>query len=220
MLTLHEMVLRLSFAALLGAAIGVERDYHRRPAGIRTSAFVCMGSALFTILSYQLAKSFGDTSGTRIASNLVQGIGFLGAGAILREAGGLVGLTTAATIFVEAAIGMAVGGGLYAVGGYATGLVLFGLVVLGWFARVANLKPREMGFRITASHTEDIASEVQKLVESLKVKPQQFRVSMNGPTSIVEFHADTGNRQQEQIVKNLNRPGVVVEVIPFERNHE
>lgn len=220
MLTLHEVVLRLSFAALLGAAIGVERDFHRRPAGIRTSAFVCMGSALFTILSYELAKSFGDASGTRIASNLVQGIGFLGAGAILREAGGLVGLTTAATIFVEAAIGMAVGGGLYAVGGYATGLVLFGLVVLGWFARVANLKPREMGLRITASHTEDIASEVQKLLESLKVKPQEFRVSMNGPTSIVEFHADTGYRQQEQIVKTLHRPGIVVEVVPFEGRHE
>src|SRR6202158_3310552 len=135
MLSLHEIVLRLSFAALLGAAIGVGRYLQRRPAGIRTSAFVCMGSALFTILSFELAKMFGDTSATRIASNLVQGIGFLGAGAILREAGGLVGLTTAATIFVEAAIGMAVGGGLYAVGGYATGVVLFGLVCLGWVAR-------------------------------------------------------------------------------------
>lgn len=220
MLSLHEIVLRLGFAALLGAAIGVERDLHRRPAGIRTSAFVCMGSALFTLLSFQLAKMYGDTSPTRIASNLVQGIGFLGAGAILREAGGLVGLTTAATIFVEAAIGMAVGGGLYAVGGYATGLVLFGLVILGWLARVANLKPREMGFRVTASHTEDVASEIQKLLESLKVKPQQFRVSMNGPTSIVEFHADTGYRQQEQIVQKLNRPGVVVEVMPLEGRHE
>jgi putative Mg2+ transporter-C (MgtC) family protein len=220
MLSLHEIVLRLSFATLLGVAIGVERDIRRRPAGIRTSAFVCMGSALFTILSYQLAKSFGDTSGTRIASNLVQGIGFLGAGAILRESGGLIGLTTAATIFVEAAIGMAVGGGLYAVGGYATGLVLFALVVLGWAARVTNLKAHEMGFRVTASHTEDIATEVQKLIESLKVKPQQFRASMNGPTTIVEFHADTGYRQQEQIVHKLNRPGVVVEVVPFEGRHE
>jgi len=81
------------------------------------------------------------------------------------------------------------------VGGYATGLVLVGLVCLGWLARVTNLKAREMGFRITASHTEDIASEVQKLLESLKLKPQQFRASMNGPTSIVEFHADTGYRQ-------------------------
>src|SRR5712675_2866054 len=170
MLSHNEMFLRLSFAALLGAVIGIERDLHRRPAGIRTSAFVCMGSALFTILSYQLAKSFGDTSGTRIASNLVQGIGFLGAGAILREAGGLIGLTTAATIFVEAAIGMAVGGGLYAVGAYAAGLLLFGLLAVGWVAHLVKLKARMMGFRITASHMEGIASEVQQLLERLKIK--------------------------------------------------
>jgi putative Mg2+ transporter-C (MgtC) family protein len=220
MIALHEIFLRLSFAALLGAAIGVERDLHRRPAGIRTSAFVCMGSALFTILSFQLAKMSGDTSGTRIASNLVQGIGFLGAGAILREAGGLVGLTTAATIFVEAAIGMAVGGGLYAVGGYATGLVLFGLVVLGWIAQRWNLKVRILGFRITGSHAENIAGEVQRLFAELKIKPQQFRVSMAGVSSIVEFQAEVSRRQQEQIVERLNRVGVVTEVIPIEGHRE
>jgi len=220
MIPLHEIFLRLSFAALLGAAIGVERDLHRRPAGIRTSAFVCMGSALFTILSFQLAKMYGDTSPTRIASNLVQGIGFLGAGAILREAGGLVGLTTAATIFVEAAIGMAVGGGLYAVGGYATGLVLFGLVVLGWIAQRWNLKVRILGFRITGSHAENIAGEVQRLFAELKIKPQQFRVSMAGVSSIVEFQAEVSRRQQEQIVERLNRVGVVTEVIPIEGHRE
>src|SRR5260370_9697713 len=100
MLSHNEMFLRLSVAALLGAAIGVERDLHRRPAGVRTSAFVCMGSALFTILSFELTKMFGDTSGTRIPSNLVQGIGFLGAGAILREAGGVGCLTASSMIFV------------------------------------------------------------------------------------------------------------------------
>jgi uncharacterized membrane protein YhiD involved in acid resistance len=129
-------------------------------------------------------------------------------------------LTTAATIFVEAAIGMAVGGGLYAVGGYATGMVLFGLVALGAFARATNLKPRMMGFRITASHTEGIASEVQQLLESLKIKPKQFRASMNGLTSIVEFHADVRHRQQEEMVQKLTRSGVVVEVVPFEGNGE
>ena len=89
-----------------------------------------------------------------------------------------------------------------------------------YLARVANLKPRIMGFRITASHAEGIASEVHQLVEALKLKPQQFRVSMSGDTSIVEFQADTGHRQQEQIVKKLNRPGVVVEAVPFEGHHE
>jgi len=220
MISLHDILLRLSFAALLGAAIGVERDLHRRPAGIRTSAFVCMGSALFTILSFQLAKMSGDTSPTRIASNLVQGIGFLGAGAILREAGGLVGLTTAATIFVEAAIGMAVGGGLYAVGGYATGLVLFGLAVLGWIAQRWNLKVRILSFRITGTHAENIAGEVQRLFAELKIKPQQFRVSMVGVNSVVEFQAEVGHRQQEQIVERLNRVGVVTEVTPIEGHRE
>ena len=220
MLSHNEMFLRLSVAALLGAAIGVERDLHRRPAGVRTSAFVCMGSALFTILSFELAKMSGDTSGTRIASNLVQGIGFLGAGAILREAGGLVGLTTAATIFVEAAIGMAVGGGLYAVGGYATGVVLFGLICLGWVAQRTNLKARIMGFRITGSHSENIAAEVHRLLVELKIKPQQFRISMVGVNSIVEFQAEVSHWQQEQIAERLNRVGVVTEVTPIEGRHE
>src|SRR6516165_4403206 len=141
MLSYHEILIRLLFAAFLGAAIGVERDVHRRPAGIRTSMLVCMATALFTILSTEVAHRFGDTSGTRIASNIVQGIGFLGAGAILRD-GNRTGLTTAATIFVEAAIGMAVGGGLYGVAAYATGMVLFGLAVLGWFEEWASLKRR------------------------------------------------------------------------------
>jgi len=220
MLSHHEIFLRLSFAALLGAAIGVERDVHRRPAGIRTSAFVCMGSALFTILSFELARLTGDTSGTRIASNIVQGIGFLGAGAILREAGGLVGLTTAATIFAEAAIGMAAGGGLYAVAGFSTGLILFGLVVLSWVARWANLKPRIMGFRITTTHAESVAGEVQRMLTELKINPQHFRVSMVGTSSIVEFQAEVGHRQQEKIVEQLNRVGVVTEIVPFEGHRE
>src|SRR5215469_17440412 len=173
MLPLHEIFLRLGFAALLGASIGVERDLHRRPAGVRTSLFVCLGSALFTILSVEIARRTGDTSSTRIASNLVQGIGFLGAGAILREAGGIVGLTTAATIFVEAAIGMAAGGGLYAVAMYTTALALFGLVCLGWVAQRFDLKCRPMVFRFTSSHADNVATEVQQLTAQMKIPMQR-----------------------------------------------
>jgi putative Mg2+ transporter-C (MgtC) family protein len=220
MLPLHEIILRLSFAALLGASIGVERDVHRRPAGIRTSLFVCLGSALFTILSSEIARRVGDTSGTRIASNLVQGIGFLGAGAILRESGTLIGMTTAATIFVEAAIGMAAGGGLYAVAAYTTGLVLFGLVVLAWLSQWTNLKPRMISFRIMTSHADSVAGEVQRMLAGLKISAQHFRISVAGGSSIVEFDADIRQKQQEQIVAQLNRAGVVTEVIPLEGHHE
>ncbi len=202
MLSLQEILLRLTVAAALGAVIGVDRDLRRRPAGIRTSL------------------RFGDTGSTRIASNIVQGIGFLGAGAILREAGGLVGMTTAATIFVEAAIGMAAGGGLYSVAAYATGLVIFGLVVIGWCADRLNLKRRVMVFRITTSHAENVATEVQQLLAGMKVTLRHFRSSMAGINSIVEFEADVSHSQQEKIVAQLNRNGIVTEVIPHEGHHE
>ncbi len=220
MLPTGSILLRLAFAALLGALIGVERDLRRRPAGVRTSAFICLGSALFTVLSAELSHMLGDTSATRIASNIVQGIGFLGAGAILRENGGISGLTTAATIFVEAAIGMAAGAGLYKIAGFSTGLVLFGLVVLGWLAQRFNLKARVMIFRFTTSHAESVASEVQRCLAELKIKMQHFRVSMAGAGSIVEFEAHVSHRQQEEILGRLNRPGIISEVVPHERQQE
>jgi putative Mg2+ transporter-C (MgtC) family protein len=216
MFPLREFVLRLGVAALLGAAIGVERDFHRRPAGVRTSAFVCFGSALFTMLSFELAHRYGDSSSTRIVSNLVQGIGFLGAGAILREAGGIVGLTTAATIFVEAAIGMAAGGGLYSVAGYSTGLVLFALVVLGLITKRTGLKPRVLAVRVTTTQTENIFAEIQELVHGLKITLDHVRVSMEGAKSIVEFQADIKPDQERQLLQKFARPGVVTEIIPVQ----
>lgn len=219
-LSLHEIFLRLTFAAVLGAIIGIERDLRRRPAGVRTSFFVCLATALFTVLSNEIARAFGDTGSTRIASNIVQGIGFLGAGAILRETGGTVGMTTAATIFAEAAIGMAAGGGLYAVAAYATGLVLFGLICVGWAMRRFHLKCRFMVFRITTSHAESAATEIQRLMANLKIPMDHFRVSMAGANSIVEFQSDVSFNQQEAIVTQLNRQGVVTEVIPVEGHQE
>ena len=130
MLPLESMIIRLLWAALLGAAIGVERSVRRRPAGLRTGICVSVGAALFTILSVEIAHRTGDTGTTRIASNIVQGIGFLGAGAIFRERGSVTGLTTAATIFVVAALGMGAGAGLYRVSGIACLLALFALVFL------------------------------------------------------------------------------------------
>jgi len=220
MLTFQQILLRLLCASALGASIGVEREIHRRPAGVRTSMFVCMATALFTILSVQISKIYGDSSSTRIASNIVQGIGFLGAGAILKDSAGLVGMTTAATIFAEAAIGMAAGAGLYAVAGSATTIVLFGLIVMAWCADRFSLRSRVMVFRFTTSHAESVASEVQRLLANLKIAAQHFGVSMTGSSSIVEFEAVVSHKQQEQIVEQLNRQGVITEVVAVQGHHE
>ena len=220
MLSIHEIFLRLTIAAALGAIIGFERVLRRRPAGIRTSLFVCLATALFTILSGEIAHRLGDSSGTRIASNIVQGIGFLGAGAILRGPGGVLGMTTAATIFVEAAIGMAAGGGLYAVAGYSTGLVLFGLTAVGWAEQYFNLKCRLMVFRITTSHADSLATEIQRMMADMKIPMQHLRTSVAGATSIVEFEADVTHKQEEAILAQLNRQGVITDVAPIEGHQE
>lgn len=104
------LVARLLIAAGLSAAIGLEREYHQKPAGLRTNMLIGLGSTLFTILSLEFAHG-GQGSTDRVAAQIATGIGFLGAGAILRSEHSVHGLTTAATVWVNAAIGMAGGAG-------------------------------------------------------------------------------------------------------------
>jgi putative Mg2+ transporter-C (MgtC) family protein len=217
MLSLTTICYRLLWAALLGLVIGVERSMRRRPAGMRTSVCVTMGAALFTIMSVEIARMTGDSSTTRIASNIVQGIGFLGAGTILRERGSVVGLTTAAAIFGEAAIGMAAGGGFYAVSGVAFLIVLFTLVVLVYVENLLNLKPRYMLFRISTSTTEDLVPVVHNIFSKLGITLDNFQVSIAGEKNLIQFDADVGVRQQESIFSSMRRPGVTFEMLPVER---
>jgi len=120
-----DMVLRLIIAAILGGIIGFEREYAEKPAGLRTLLVVCVGSALFTVVSIY---GFGDKAdAARIAAGAVVGIGFLGAGTILRGEGVVIGITTAATIWAVAAIGLAVGTGLYLVAVVTTVITLLAL---------------------------------------------------------------------------------------------
>ena len=125
-----EDLLKIALAVLAGGFIGIEREFRDKAAGFRTLIFICVGATLFTIFSLRLA---GDKDPTRIAANIVSGVGFLGAGVILREGGRVVGLTTAATIWLTAALGMGLGGGQYALIGVA---VLLALIVLWIFPRI------------------------------------------------------------------------------------
>src|SRR5271163_4514003 len=180
MLPLDTIVLRLLWGGMLGAAIGVERSYRRHPAGMRTGFCVCMASALFTILSVEIAKATGDPSTTRIASNIVQGIGFLGAGTILRERGNVTGLTTAATIFAEAAIGMAAGGGFYSASAAACAATIGSLTLFFHFENWFNLKPRYMLFRISSDPAVDMVSLVHRVFSDCDITLDNFQVSMSG----------------------------------------
>ena len=123
-----EMVLRLLLAATLGAVIGYQRERANKPAGLRTHTLICAGAALFTVVSIYGFSATADPS--RVAAGMLAGIGFLGAGALIRRDEGLVaGLTTAATIWAVAAIGLAAGTGLYLISAVATVIALIVLLL-------------------------------------------------------------------------------------------
>ncbi|UWZ84236.1 MgtC/SapB family protein [Occallatibacter riparius] len=129
---------RLLLACVLGAMVGLDREVHRKAAGVRTNLLICMGSALFTLLSAVLAGENGPKG--QVASNIVQGIGFLGAGVILHNRSRISGLTSAASIWVVASIGMAAGAGLYATAAVGTVIAIVSLEIVGILERRGNLK--------------------------------------------------------------------------------
>jgi putative Mg2+ transporter-C (MgtC) family protein len=179
-----DMLARLSVAAGLGAAIGVEREIRDREAGIRTHLLVALGAALFTIISAFGFRDILSASGpnvlvrldpSRIAAQIVTGIGFLGAGAIIREGLSVRGLTTAGSLWVSAAIGMAAGSGWYWPAVVGTALTIFALWPLRLIAYriIARIKPEDN--RIVVELKE--AHPVGPLFETLGEDVRLFEIS-------------------------------------------
>jgi putative Mg2+ transporter-C (MgtC) family protein len=125
-------IVSVVLAVLLGGAVGLERELRGKPAGLRTNVLICLGATVFTIISERMAEGHADSI-TRIAAQIVTGIGFLGAGAIIQDRGSVHGLTTAATIWLVASIGMACGAGLYK---FAIVTTIIAIVVLIGFEQL------------------------------------------------------------------------------------
>jgi putative Mg2+ transporter-C (MgtC) family protein len=125
-----ELIQRLLTAAFLGSILGFERELRHKSAGLRTNILIAIGSALFTLMSYEIAAETVGADPGRLAAQIVTGIGFLGAGAIMRTNAGVQGLTTAATVWVNAAVGVAAGGGEYHLAYIATAITVAVLLVL------------------------------------------------------------------------------------------
>ena len=151
---LSEAVLIL-ISIICGATVGLERQQHGKPAGLRTLMLICLGSTIFTLIS--MAPAFGAGDPSRIAAQIVTGVGFLGAGAIIRERGTIVGLTTAASIWVVAAIGMVVGAGY---GGSALLLAIVVPVTLNLLGKIEMRRDRRRtDFDRPRSHSGEHAAE-------------------------------------------------------------
>jgi len=208
-------LLRLVLAAVLGGAIGLEREIKHRPAGLRTNLFIGLGAALFTLLSDALAVRYlGDH--TRIAAQIIPGIGFIGAGSILHNRGSLVtGITSAATLFVVASVGMAVGGGLYLTAIFATALILVCLFLLGNAEQKLNLKLAMHSYEVTGRNADDMKAEVNSALECIHAMMENVHVAETRQHVRLQFDLEGTRKEQEQVLQALKRSSVLESVVPL-----
>ena len=206
-----DNLVRLAVAAGLGGVIGFERELRDREAGFRTHILVCVGSALFTIVSAYGFREFltgGDqvirADPTRIAAQIVTGIGFLGAGAIIRQGLSVRGLTTAATLWVAAAIGIAAGAGYYAgavIGTAITMLALWPLRIVAWRV-IEFLQPEEQRMLVELEPGTSL-SELLSALEREQAGVEGIEVADEHDRRIVNLSLDTGSERLVTYVSDL-----------------
>ncbi len=200
---------RLVVAALLGGLIGLERELKHRPSGLRTNLFICLGAAMYTILSDALAvEHIGDH--TRIAAQIIPGIGFIGAGTIIHAGRDLVtGITSAATLFVVASVGMAVGGGFYLTATFATALILICLFLLGRAEERFSLKLAVHTYEVAGASAEEISVEVNRILEGVHAVTQNVQIAATREHVRYQFEVEGTRKEQQQVFHGLKQSTVL-----------
>jgi len=195
-------------ACLLGGAVGLEREINHKAAGVRTNLLICMGAAFFTLLSAVLAGD-GNPDKGRVASNIVQGIGFLGAGLILHNRSRVSGLTSAASVFVVASIGMACGAGLYAAAAVAALIVIVALEAVGFIERRANLKMYPLMYEARGSDETEMLQSILDAMDTAGERLTGVERDAIGNLQRVSFALTATKKQHERLRgKLLSEPAI------------
>jgi putative Mg2+ transporter-C (MgtC) family protein len=205
---------RLLTACLLGGIVGIERERRHKAAGLRTNLLLCLACAFFTMLSAVLAGD-GNPDKGRVASNIVQGIGFLGAGIILHSRDRVMGLTSAATIFVVASIGMACGAGLYVEAVLATFVTLVALSFVGYIESRAGWKHITMLYEVRGSDQKALFVCVLSVLDRMSIRLDVIdRDSMDGFERIV-FAVPASRKRHSELIRELRDSAATEQVVVF-----
>ena len=194
-------LIKVGVAVLVGGVIGLEREYQYKAAGFRTIILITVGSTLYTIFSVTMA---GPNEYTRVASNIVTGIGFLGAGTILREGGRIGGLTTAATIWLAAALGMGIGAGetdfVLASTGITLVILLFFPRVVVWIDKIREART----YKIEICEGDiNRLDDLRQTFKSCHLRVAETHIELNGESLLTEWRTIGTPRNQEKFVKAL-----------------
>jgi putative Mg2+ transporter-C (MgtC) family protein len=207
-------ITRLLTASALGAIIGLEREVKRRSAGVRTNLLICLGSAFFTLLSAVLAGDASPNKG-QVASNIVQGIGFLGAGLIIHNRSRISGLTSAASVWVVASIGMACGAGLLAAAAIATVIVVLALEVVGFLERRASIKIYSLIYEARGGDQTAMLTCILDAMDKAGERLSEYVNNPIGDLQRVSFIITATKRQHERLHQRLLAEPAIDKLLNF-----
>ena len=202
--------LRLLLAAVLGGLIGIEREIRDKPAGLRTNILICVGSTLFMSLSTQVAQLLGGDP-TRIAAQIISGIGFLGAGAVLHSHGFVLGLTTAATIWVVAGVGMALGSGMYLVAAFATAMSLVTLYFLSFIEDKIQGR-RSYSYALVVTDLNQALTSIHKVLQDSSVAAASFNFKKKSGHYRLWFNLLIPRETNVKIIQRLSEVPEIIQV--------
>lgn len=201
----EELLLKLLFVVAVGGLIGAEREYFSKSAGFRTMILICLGSFLFTTFS----SEFDDVSPSRIASNIVTGIGFLGAGVIFKTDNRVNGITTAATIWAVAALGMGIANGAYLLVGITTILVMASLLLFTKLEDLIDNLNQSHTYTIISEYRDDLMKEYENMLSESKLKFKRIKRTKKGDHIIGTWHVRGPEKYHNNFSKKiLHHPSV------------
>jgi putative Mg2+ transporter-C (MgtC) family protein len=194
-----EELIQIGLSVMVGAIIGAEREYRNKSAGFRTVMLITLGTTIFTILSRKIAPDNPD----RIAANILTGLGFLGAGTLFREDDKMTGLTTAATIWATAALGMSIGSGHYILALAGTGLIIFILFVLTYVEPYIDRRNRVRRYKIVCVYKQHTLTHYENIFNHFGLKHIRGIQSRTGDQIIGNWIVMGAEEKHEQLVHKL-----------------
>lgn len=201
---LIELTLKLVLAVALGGLIGLERETSQKPAGFRTNILICVGSTMMMILAQLLFGGVGGNSNevARIAAAVITGVGFIGAGTIIQAKGSIMGLTSAATIWAVAGLGLVIGAGYYVIAIIFSGMVILTLL---FFRRIEG-RPREKllyRYQLKTRAARDVILNIKKLALHEGIKFKEITHRKDGAESVISFSFPASEEKEEKFSQSL-----------------
>ncbi len=217
MLAYQDIVIRLLLAAVFGGIVGAEREWRDKAAGFRTNILICLGSALIMIISITLSEDYESymMDPARIAAQIVSGIGFLGAGAIIRDRFGIKGITTAATIWLTAGMGMAIGAGKYFPAAITLAFTIFALQALIPFEKLLRNKNTNKIYHIRYKSSKDISDLISNYYHSAQMIIRDIDFEVLEDEITVKFGIKHSDGRHKEFLKKLEESDKIIDLIKF-----